>query len=104
MRTLPTSQSELRTVARLLPATVWRPLPILEVAQLAELLQVVVPGAGLLKVSHLWLGCLCEQGMYVSRGRLLAESVSGTDGHYNSKGQAHNSSSNILSLFNVSHQ
>jgi len=61
MRTLPTSQSELRTVARLLPATVWRPLPILEVAQLAELRQVVVPGAGLRasvlrRVAVWWLG------------------------------------------------
>ena len=73
------------SVAHLLPAIVRRPLPILEVAQLAELRQVVVPGAGLLKLSHLWLGCLCERGMYVSRGRLLVESVSGTDGHYNSK-------------------
>ena len=36
---------------------------------------------------------------------LLVESVSGTDGHYNSNEQAHNSSSEYsLSLFNVPHQ
>ena len=33
--------------------------------------------------------------------RVLVESISGMDRHYNSKGQAHNSSSNILSLYSI---
>ena len=55
----------------------------------------VAPVVPIFFVAAMW--CIEPMG----GAKLLVESVSGTDGHYNSKGQAPNSSSNILSLYSM---